>query len=273
MQNEAFLEIAKELKSARENKGVEISQISNKTRIDAKYLKLMEEGDFDYMPDVYMKAFVKEFADSLGLDGAEMVNKYKAAKFGRVEQSADDDLVSTKTDEPVREFGSGEGENTVPGEVSKNNNQLVYLAVAFLFIITVVIVYFAVIKDGSTEFYKENTSSKQQETPAEKRFVEKKPELKPDSKPAAVDPSEGPLKVRVETSDTLWLRVKLDDQQTNEYMMYPNTSKNFDALSEFRFVVGNSSAVKFFLNGNQLQFSGNKGTVKNVIIDKNGIRK
>ena len=77
-----FDELANELKTAREQNSMSLAQVSNKSKIDIKFLEAMEQGDFAFLPDLYVRAFIKNFAKTVGLDENKIFKKYEAAKLG-----------------------------------------------------------------------------------------------------------------------------------------------------------------------------------------------
>ena len=52
------------LKSHRESKNIEISEICDYTKISPKYIEAIENGDFSVLPIVYMRLFLREYAFS-----------------------------------------------------------------------------------------------------------------------------------------------------------------------------------------------------------------
>jgi len=67
----------KDLKEARERMGVERQAISGKTKISMKTLEWIEEEVFEALPPlVYLKGFLKNYAQSLGLDPQKVVEGY-----------------------------------------------------------------------------------------------------------------------------------------------------------------------------------------------------
>ena len=75
--------LAEELKEARKKTGLSLLQISAKSKIDLKFLESMEKGNFSFLPEIYVKAFIKDFANIIDLDPALMLKKYDAYKMGR----------------------------------------------------------------------------------------------------------------------------------------------------------------------------------------------
>jgi cytoskeleton protein RodZ len=74
-------EIGYSLRSARERQGLGYPEIELATKIRAKYIRALEEEDFDSLPgDAYVRGFLRSYADYLGLDGDIYVDEY-ASRF------------------------------------------------------------------------------------------------------------------------------------------------------------------------------------------------
>jgi len=67
----------KTLKQVREKMGIELQTISKETKITIKILELIEEEVFEKLPTlVYLKGFLKNYAQSLGLDPQKVIEEY-----------------------------------------------------------------------------------------------------------------------------------------------------------------------------------------------------
>ena len=67
----------KTLKQIRERIGIELQMISKETKISLKVLECIEEEAFENLPAlVYLKGFLKGYAQSLGLDPSKVVEEY-----------------------------------------------------------------------------------------------------------------------------------------------------------------------------------------------------
>jgi cytoskeletal protein RodZ len=74
-----MFEIGSSLRDARLRQGLELTGLEAETKIRAKYLKALEEEQFDLLPgDSYAKGFLRVYAERLGLDGQLYVDEYNS---------------------------------------------------------------------------------------------------------------------------------------------------------------------------------------------------
>jgi hypothetical protein len=72
-------EIGNSLREARVRQGLDYSQVELATKIRAKYLRALEEEQFEVLPTgTYIKGFMRSYADFLGLDGELYVDEYNS---------------------------------------------------------------------------------------------------------------------------------------------------------------------------------------------------
>lgn len=77
-----MFEIGNTLREARLRRGLDILQCETETKIRAKYLRAMEEEQFDLMPSpTYVRGFLRTYADFLDLDGQLVLDEYES-RFG-----------------------------------------------------------------------------------------------------------------------------------------------------------------------------------------------
>ena len=71
------LEIGRTLRLTREKRGLSLQQVEEATKIRARYLRDLENENFDVLPAVYVLGSLKTYAEHLGLDGAAMTRELK----------------------------------------------------------------------------------------------------------------------------------------------------------------------------------------------------
>jgi len=72
------------LKLHRESKGVEIQEIAEYTKINPKYLHAIESGDFEVLPNVYMRLFLRSYAQYITADAQQALDDYELFTTGTV---------------------------------------------------------------------------------------------------------------------------------------------------------------------------------------------
>lgn len=69
-------EFASELRAHREASGMSLEELFERTRINPEYLRAIETGNYAILPDIYVRLFIKKYAQEVGLDVDETLNKY-----------------------------------------------------------------------------------------------------------------------------------------------------------------------------------------------------
>jgi hypothetical protein len=71
-------EIGATLREARMRQHLDISEIEAKTKIRAKYLRALENDEWDLLPgDTFVRSFLRTYAETLGLDARVLLEEYK----------------------------------------------------------------------------------------------------------------------------------------------------------------------------------------------------
>jgi cytoskeleton protein RodZ len=71
-------EIGSTLREARMRARIDITEVEQATKIRAKYLRALENEEWNLLPgSTFIKSFLREYADYLGLDARTLVEEYK----------------------------------------------------------------------------------------------------------------------------------------------------------------------------------------------------
>jgi cytoskeleton protein RodZ len=72
-------EIGNSLREARLRQQLDFPELEQQTKIRAKYLKALEDEEFDVLPaPTYVKGFLRNYADALGLEGQLYIDEYNS---------------------------------------------------------------------------------------------------------------------------------------------------------------------------------------------------
>jgi len=82
--------IGEQLKKAREQKGLSLADVYSATKIQEDILKKLEEDRFEALPNpIYIKSFLKKYAQFIGLDHEKIIEQFLSPQL----QSAHQELV------------------------------------------------------------------------------------------------------------------------------------------------------------------------------------
>lgn len=274
---------AEQLRKARLKKGVSLQQMAARTRIDFKFLEAIDNGNFSFLPELYVKAFIKQYAKSVDLDEQETIKKFEAARAGKV---IDDDepksLLEQKIEISVTQPVSEKGKSTpifdgsalaskTPGKSDEKKKKLRVLIYAAGIILTGVIVFVALMNRSSTIVVEELPYEKVLEETKDRYQVKEEIE---DSIPVAFNPDSLTLQfANADSLDSAWVMVIYDDLKKEDFLLYPKKTKTIKAADNFKFTLGNSGIILIRLDNQLLNFDGKKGSVRHYEITRNGIKR
>ena len=278
---------ADELKAARIKSNISLQQMAAKSRIDIKFLEALDNGNFSFLPDLYVKAFIKQYARVVGLDEIETLKRYDLAREGKLYEKA----IEPEPEQPKEEKEKPEIQvpykpvqqvkvptftdvNTLSTSSSKENKiklKPAYVA-AGLIVIIIAAVYFMFFDKASNIVVEEKPFEEVLEQAATDRFAEGPKTNDAKQVTAALDSVI--LQVsNIDSTDSAWVLVIYDDVVKGDFLLYPKSSKTIKAARLFRITLGNSGVIRFVLNKAAVQFEGRRGSVRHFKLDKNGIER
>jgi transcriptional regulator with XRE-family HTH domain len=279
-----FDKLSEELKAARIRVGISLQQLANKTRIDIKFLEYIEDGNFSFLPELYVKAFLREYVKFVGLDEKLIFKKYEAYKLGKEYDEIPQESLIDKIKELKENRFEKEKENPYSKPVpfyasppaAKNNplnaflmdkkNILLVSAVAGILVLFLA-VYFLFI-NKSTDIVVEKPYS-EVVNESKERYIENEPQKQVNS-PADQSAKSDSLRLLITANDSCWVKALIDNSKEEEFRLYYHNRKLLSAASNFKITFGNSYKVQLLLNDKPLSFDA-KTKVTNVYIDGKGL--
>ncbi|MCP3739165.1 helix-turn-helix domain-containing protein [Rossellomorea sp. BNER] len=290
-------ELGARLKEAREAKGYSLEDLQRVTKIQKRYLIGIEEGNYDLIPGkFYVRAFIKQYAESVGLSPEVIFEEYK------------NDIPTSFNDDIPEQLSRVNTRKTVPQSSSKAFDIIPKLLVA-IFVIGALFVIWLVVSnylgsDKSSDQTNEDRSPVQvdqnkdadKNEKANENIEEKNENAEGDieHKEEPAEESEKPkpelsvvessgiettyalknakeFKLDLATSGDSWIEVyNSKGEQLSYGMMSDGESKSIDlkADPEASLVIGNASNTEIKVNGTVLQYEISPTEVvrQNIII-------
>ncbi|WP_302116769.1 RodZ family helix-turn-helix domain-containing protein [uncultured Limosilactobacillus sp.] len=267
------LEIGKILRKAREEKGYTLDDLQQMTKIQKRYLIAIEDENFDELPgDFYVRAFIKQYANMVGLDGNELLQKY------------DDQLPKTKTEEYSDHLAQAvetraSQRKTVSGSVDKVRNYMPTIIIACVIVLVLAAIWLTAIarnhRDSSTRI--DNSSVSVSGESRKKASSSSKKESTKQSKSTAIKLQEAPNRndtsvtytakqltadttLQIEPSDRSWMQVRANNNNLLNKTLNNNEKTslkiNRDTTS-LVITVGNARATKLKIGNQEIDFTNN----------------
>lgn len=284
---------SEELREARQRSDMTLQQVAAKTRIDIKFLTAIEAGNFTFQPELYIRAFIKDYCKAIGINEVKMLARFEQAKAGKLEPDITPapekelemtpepvvpvikpsiDAVPDPVTQPkikiVDPYSSmlNDPQRVAPHTINK---KIVLAGLIMVVLLVVALVVYVVFFYGSGD---KIVAEKPYDVILEenKKKYNEDEQKKPETNLTAI--SVDSLNLIIKARDTAWVKISIDSTTTEEFMLYPYSKKLLKAKNSFRLTVGNSAGVEFTLNDKPLAFSGRKGRRSELIIDASGVK-
>lgn len=231
--------VGEKLKKAREKKHFSLEQVSQKTRIHPKILEAIEEDRaHHYLNKVYIKGFLKSYAQLVGLSEEEALQDYP--------------LETVKNPLPTVpstfESASWEEETGVSPWVGRSLLLIFVLGVLFLFGIGI-----SKIKEKKVALPTPPSASRtaNHRAPTLSRGVAT-------PYPFRISPNE-PLKLKLRANDNTWITVSADEHLMYQGLLTKGKEEIWTAKQDFELSLSDGGAITFNLNKKTLGVPGEKG--------------
>lgn len=234
------------LKSVREEKGLELEDLAKETKIQKRYLRALEEEDYEELPgEAYVKGFLKNYAQALGMSLSEVSDLY-------VKENIAEDKISEK-DEDIQK------------NLMVRNVKIAIVLLILFYGVTAILAGRKINRNENINVEKDNSVIEVKEESLE-RVEKKDPEEKKiiKSKIDDVASHRSDLKiVKLTVIGKSWILVRIGDEKVFEGIV-DKTSKNLEYQSRGEKIylkIGDASQVKITYNGKEEDILGGKKVV------------
>ncbi|MDA7025792.1 DUF4115 domain-containing protein [Bacillus sp. CLL-7-23] len=272
-------ELGIRLKEAREEKGMSLADLQAVTKIQKRYLTALEEGNYEIIPGkFYVRAFIKQYAEAVGLNSELLFEEYKK------------DIPNSYNDDVSERISSIKPQKELPKSASKALELLPTLLVTAGIIVVIAIIYvviqtvngggdqhkadnpkteesqskYEVPKDSPlTKEKKENGGADEDKKEEDQQKADKKEKLSikaTDSKGSSTTyevSGADKLELEVKATEKVWIRVRDGEGQSlKEGMMKKGETfeKNITDQKQIDLRIGYAPGTEIKLNGEVLSY-------------------
>ena len=240
------------LRKERERQNLTVKEGERDTSIRGLYISAIENGEYDLLPgEVYLKGFIRSYAEYLKLDGAALLQQYYAEKAPAevpVNPTENNGVVKTASVEIPAGMKTEFRERV---EKSRQTQKiLIGLAAAGL------------VFGGIYMGVRSDSEKPAATTPA----VTQAPAVHKETAPAAVPEKKADgVELTATFSDKCWTKIIVDDKTVFEGTVESGEKLTWKAKQQIVVTAGNAGAVDVVYNGKSL---GKLGAVGDVVTKK-----
>ncbi|ACL69638.1 helix-turn-helix domain-containing protein [Halothermothrix orenii] len=251
------MSIGSKLKEARNKSGLSLEEISKKTKIRVRYLKALENDNYDIIPgEVYVKAFLKGYSNQVGLNGDAIVKEY----LNMLEEQA-----RKEREEALKEQEKNSSSFNL--NIDKKVRNIIIVSLVGLLLIFVII--FNVFSNNSNHL--PDTEAEQTMTQSadidELEGIDNKPDINKnneDTKQSSVEKQEKDVRLKeieLIARDRSWINIKIDGRSVYQGFIEKGETMKFSGEEEVELKIGNAAGITMKKDGVLLGPWGGKGEV------------
>lgn len=249
------------LKNTREAKGITIEQVAEATSIRVLYLEAIEKEQFKLIPgEVYLKGFIRNYANYIGLNGPAMVEKYKEqveadkkheqpvqAETNDIKHKPQEQTSQSKTKLP--KYEAFVIKTLLEKFLTKRNITLLAGVVVVILAGSFLSSFFG----GEKEMAPAKTNSAGIES-AQSAGAPQKVSVTKDQSGFYIVKNAANIEAKVEFSGECWTEAYADGKEVFIGMMSAGKSVNWQAEKELQIKLGNVRVAKIECNGQLIPY-------------------
>jgi len=285
-------EIGAKIQQARLEKGIQLEEIVHHTHIHLAHLQKIENGQLDFLPRPYVTAFIKTFAQYVGLNGDTLIQRWREHEAAETETLR---LQQQQTPEATRQKEAARPLPTsaiqlkpkslatpeaaaIPLTVSYRKD--IGIAVGIILVMAVLVFLMSGGSDNEPEQTQQpagnGTQTAKVEDPkqmAERAFeeVSQQAQQTTELKPAPPIPPPTGLTLQAQFENQTRMRVVTDDRDTTLTTFKAGETKTYQAKEKFNLRISTSGSVTLVLAGRNLGKFGQLGKVVLLTITRAGV--
>jgi cytoskeletal protein RodZ len=225
------------LQTIRVQKQMSLEQVAAETRIRVTILRALEHEDFAQLPpDVFTVGFVRTYAQAVGADGNEAVERYHAQRRLRLPALAGDPPAAS-------------------GQRNVSRKLVVALTMLAGLIAACLLIY---------RLWQEVPLATTADVSSPPAVELAKPPVERMANPPPSTPAAPKHQLTIVARENSWVKVVIDQGAASEHKLKAGDQLRLEAQSGFNLLIGNVGGVRLSLNNQAVTIPGKRGEVVNI---------
>ena len=247
-------DLHKKLKSLRRERKIDLEAIEKRTKIDLKYLKAIENGKFEILPNTYIRLFLKAYCVEIGADPIDALHQLdelnNISKKNKNPFNKDKNVLTknNETEEVVETSKIKSSENPY----RKKSEWLKGLSLILLLLFSIYIIKKIVTDDKNSSFDKNIGYVSGLNPITDFELINDFIIDKTNSGSVDVAP---PFMVKIiSRKNNIWIRTETDSTLPIENILNSSKQDNFSFVKRFELLVNPAKNIDIYWNGQLIPY-------------------
>ena len=241
----------KELKDLRIESGIDLEEIHSRTKISLEALRAIESGQFDALPQTYIRLFVRAYANEIGADENSTLSELD--KFLAGKSKVDSQTKSNKTYQEIKKVVEKKDVDQIkPSSVNSKNIRTDMIKGFALLSILVFSIYIIrqINKEEASKALIIYPSDFEEEGPITNQILQNDFDLFSES--VQIMEEQAPYTFKMATVERVWYKTKIDTLTFFEDILPSGDNRLHEFTDSLIVLFKYSKGLNLYLNGSPL---------------------
>ena len=241
----------KELEDLRIKSGIDLEEIHNRTKISLEALRAIESGQFDELPQTYIRLFVRAYANEIGADENSTLSELD--KFLAGKSKVGSQTKSNKTNKEIKKVVEKKDVDQIkPSSVNSKNIRTDMIKGFALLSILVFSIYIIrqINKEEASKAPIVYPSDFEEEGPITNQILQNDFDLFSES--VQIMEEQAPYTFKMATVERVWYKTKIDTSTFFEDILPSGDNRLYEFSDSLIVLFKYSKGLNLYLNGSPL---------------------
>ena len=241
----------KDLKDLRIESGIDLEEIHNRTKISLEALRAIESGQFDELPQTYIRLFVRAYANEIGADENSTLSELN--KFLAEESKIDSQTESNKTYQDIKKVAEKKDVDQIKPSSTTSKNIRTDTVKGFALLSILIFSIYTIRQINKEEASKAPIvypSDFEEEGPITNQILQNDYDLFSES--VQIMEEQAPYTFKMATVERVWYKTKIDTLTFFEDILPSGDNRLYEFSDSLIVLFKYSKGLNLYLNGSPL---------------------
>ena len=241
----------KDLKDLRIESGIDLEEIHNRTKISLEALRAIESGQFDELPQTYIRLFVRAYVNEIGAD--ENSTLIELDKFLKEKSKVNSQTESKNTYQEIKRVSEKKDMDQIKPSSATSKNIRTDMVKGFALLSILIFSIYIIRQINKEEASKAPivyTSEFEEEGPITNQILQNDFDLLTES--VQIMEEQAPFTFRMATVERVWYKTKIDTLTFFEDILPSGDNRLYEFSDSLIVLFKYSKGLNLYLNGSPL---------------------